>query len=95
MTAVSKRTNAEVIEPVVSKASAALKKAGQWAVDHPDEVVLLIAPALVVSVATHRHDLSLIEFMLLWELGYYSGILGLKAYRDWKSQPAGTALRVV
>jgi hypothetical protein len=66
----------------------------QWARDNPDEVCVGVAPVVAVVFSTRRHRLSFTEAFLLSEVGYWCGLLAVREYRRWKSQPAGGGPRL-
>lgn len=82
-------TNGDFVQPVVEAAKAHVTAIREWAREHPDEACVAVAPALAVVLSTRRHQLSFPEALLLSELGYWCGVLALREYRRWKSQPAG------
>jgi hypothetical protein len=86
------RTNGEMVQAAVDRLWASVGELGQWAWNHPDEMLVGAVPYAAVVAATARHPLSPIEKFIVVEAAYYLGVLALREYRRWKSQPAGGPL---
>lgn len=86
--AITTRTNADRVEPVVERAKHLLAEGIQWAREHPDEAFVAIAPWVLLTLATKRHRLAYTEALIITEVGYWSGLLVLQHYRQWKTRPA-------
>jgi len=86
--AVAPKTNGDRIQPVVDRGRKLLAEGIQWAREHPDEVVIDIAPWVLLALATKRHQLTYGEALIVSEVGYWSGLAALQQYRQWKTRPA-------
>lgn len=91
---VAPRTNGDVIQPAVDGVKAASRRAFERAREHPDELAVAVAPWAVLTLATFRHKLNLVEMALLAECSFWGGVLAVRAYRQWKDEPAGTMPRL-
>jgi hypothetical protein len=93
-TLVAPRTNGEAIQPFVDGVKTASRRAFERAKEHPDELAVGAVPLVVLTLATFRHKLNLIEAALIAECSFWGGVLAVRAYRQWKDEPAGTVPRL-
>jgi hypothetical protein len=92
---ITPRTNGDRIAPVVDRGKKVLAEGVAWAREHPDEVVIGIAPWVLLTLATRRHSLTSAEALIITEVGYWSGVAALQQYRQWKTRPARPSLKEV
>lgn len=85
----------DVIQPAVDQAKRLLAATAAWAREHPDELLVGIAPCLVLAAATRRHPLSWGEALIISDAGYCLGLVAVRHYRTWKARPAGPVLKRV
>lgn len=83
------RTNGELVAPYVGKARAAVAQLGELVRERPDEAAVGLAPFVLLTIATGRHRLSLLETVIVTECAVWGGLLAARAYRNWKDRPAG------
>jgi hypothetical protein len=83
------RTNGDLVAPYVGRARAAAAAGLARVREHPDEAAVAAVPLVLLSLATARHRLNLIEQLVVTECAVYGGILAAHAYRQWKERPAG------
>jgi len=92
---IAPRTNGDRVQPVVDRAKQVLAEGVAWAREHPDEAFVTVAPWVLLALATRRHALTYAEALIVSEVGYWSGLLVLQQYRQWKTRPARPSLREV
>lgn len=94
---VTPRTNGDLVAPFVDRGKALAADTWTRFREHPDEAAVAAVPFAVLTLATLRHKLSFLEAALIAECSFWGGVLAVRAYRQWKDEPAGTvpALRRV
>jgi len=95
MTAIERKTNADVIEPFVSRIKGDLQVGLTHFKEHPDELAVGMAPTVLLMLATTRHKLNVAEWLVISQCGYWCGALAMHAYQEWKAQDVATPLRRV
>ena len=94
MTALSRKTNGDMVAPFVDRGRALAREAFEHFKAHPDELAVSVAPWLMLTMATRRQKLNFAEAALITECAFWSGVFAVQAYRQWKDKPAGTAPRL-
>lgn len=94
MTALERRTNGDVVQPYVDRFKADLVAQLNHLGSHPDELAVMLAPVLALTLATGRHRLNFAERLLVSECAIWGGYLALQAYSQWKDKPAGSVPRL-
>ena len=94
MTTLARKTNGDLVQPVVEHLKTGVRVAVEHFREHPDELAVAIAPWLVLMTATRRHKLNFAEAALVSECAFWSGVFAVEFYRNWKNKPAGTVPRL-
>lgn len=94
MSALNRRTNGDLVAPVVERARKLAVELARGVREHPDEAAVAIAPWLVLTLATKRHKLNFAEAALIAECAFWSGFFAVEFYRSWKDKPAGSPPRL-
>ena len=90
------RTNGDRIQPVVDRMKKVLVEGARQAREHPDEAVVAVVPMVFALHFSIKYDMSVIDHVLVTQVGQQLGFLALRAYREWKTRPAaGRSLREV
>lgn len=86
MTLPAFRTNGEMIAPYVDEVTSRVHVVARRAWDHPDEAAAACTPFVLLTLATARHRLNVVERVLLTQCAVWGGYLAAESYRNWKQQ---------
>lgn len=95
MTALDRRTNGDLVQPLVDQVKKRAAAALEHFKAHPDELAVGAAPFLMLALATKRHRLNFAEAALVSEVAFWCGVFAVRAYQDWKDQDSAPSLRSV
>jgi hypothetical protein len=84
-------TKGDRVEMITADLVNRAKSAVERLVRHPDEAAVLVAPSLLLAVATHRHRLTWTEQLIISEAAIWLGTLAAEKYTAWKAQPTTPA----
>lgn len=94
MTTLARKTNGDLVQPVVDH----LKRSAGQAIEHfkqnPDEFAVAVTPMVMLLLATRRHKLNFAEAALISECAFWSGYFAVEFYQNWKTRPAGSQPRL-